>query len=210
MPLPPPGPHTGSGPDALLVPYPSKLSRQLTVTLFTLDITNHHGLARGTYRRATADLMARNSPLAQWASLFVSSTLAKIESLQDDFEGDAVSVQLHDPLTIWYVMTTESVETAVTAAVGNDQGWVISPISDIRVETAGQWTRGQTIIDRRPRRRRAEGDDGEKPGDTGNWLSLSSGNRMRYAIASPAKTKFGGLLVERVFGLEEGSVMKDL
>lgn len=48
---------------------------------------------------------------------------------------------MHDPLCIFYMLTR------------NSPSWMLAPRApeDIRVETAGQWTRGMHVIDRRNR-----------------------------------------------------------
>lgn len=56
-------------------------------------------------------------------------------------------------------------------------------------------------MDKRPRKKREDIDEGEKPGDSGNWLSTQAGNRLRRCTASPGEDLFGPFLLERVFGL---------
>jgi inosine-uridine nucleoside N-ribohydrolase len=186
MPPTPPAPQNDVCRIPHAEPYPAALSRKLRATLFTLDVTNYHTLSRGLFRKTVEPLLGAKSPLAEWAQAFLSATFNKIESLQDGISGDEVALQLHDPLCIWYCMTDPAT-------------WKISDEVDIRVETTGQWTRGLTLLDRRPRRRREPGDDGDRPGDTGNWLSTSSGNRLRYCIDSPDRNGFGRIMLERIF-----------
>lgn len=133
--------------------------------------------------------MASGSPLAEWTSAFLSATFNKVESLERDVSGDAVGLQLHDPLCIWYCMYEDLSK------------WQIKADEDIRIETAGQWTRGMCVVDRRTRKMREDGDDGERPGDTGNWLSRASGNRLGRCIQSPGQDLFANFLLQRVFGL---------
>jgi len=105
--------------------------------------------------------------------------------------------------------------------------WQIHPKGpeDIRVETAGQWTRGMHVVDRRNRKKggvseqvkspgavdisnpmeslsiaHVDGKSGDPPGDNGNWLSLAKGNRINRIISSPGEDAFGPYLLERVFG----------
>jgi len=176
----------------LLAPYPAKLSRRLRVALFPLDITHQHSLTRGQFRQFSSPLVQAQSPLAEWMSAFVHKTFDKIESLQTSVSGDAVKFELHDPLCLWYCVDSRS----ASGAAGR---WVFTENEDIRVETAGQWTRGQCLVDRRSRRRRAEGDDGERPGDTGNWLSGASGNRLRQCTGTPGPQVFGEVMLKRIF-----------
>ena len=193
MPPRPPAPPglaaSRESPPPFMAPYPDNLSRSLKVTLFPLDITNRHILTRGQFRASVAPLLADSSPLAEWVSAFLGATFNKVESLQKDISGDAVGLQLHDPLCIWYCMSADSAP------------WKLTQDEDIRVETSGQWTRGMCVVDRRTRRQRADGDDGERPGDTGNWLSRTSGNRLQLCVDSPGQDIFGGFLLQRVFGL---------
>lgn len=186
----PQGTKADEAPPPYLADYPESMSRQLKITLFPLDITHHHLLRRGEFRALTEPLLQEKSPLAGWVTAFLNSTFNKVESLQQNARGDAVGIELHDPLTIWYCMATDTSQ------------WHLVEDEDLRVETSGQWTRGMCVVDRRTRRRREEGDDGEKAGDTGNWLSTRSGNRLRRCVGSPhteGKDAFGPFLVQRIF-----------
>ena len=103
--------------------------------------------------------------------------------------GDAVGLQLHDPLCIWYCMAD------------SDPGWKLHIGEDIRVETSGHWTRGMCVVDRRGGDRKlGEDDEHEVPGDTGGWLSGRSGNRLQRCVASPGNDIFGKFLLNKVFG----------
>ena len=158
------------------------------------DITTPHELTRGQFTAYTASLLSppssgnssAPSPLAEWSTAFLSSTFRKIESLTPNLTGDAVGLQLHDPLCIWYVMAPHM------------GGWR-AEVRDVRVETSGQWTRGCCVVDRRSRKRR-EDDAGEVGEDAGNWLSERLGNRVRVCVGSPGFDVFGRWLLERVFG----------
>lgn len=128
MPAVPPPPPGGQTPPPHLAAYPENLSKQLKITLFPLDITNYHNLSRGQFRQFTEPLLASKSPLADWVSAFMNSTFNKVETLVD-VSGDAVGLQLHDPLCMWYCMTDPA-------------KWELIHNEDLRVETSGQWTRG--------------------------------------------------------------------
>ena len=72
---------------------------------------------------------------------------------------------------------------------------------DIRVETQGQWTRGMCVIDRRAMKMLDNDDgEGEKPGDTGGWLSALRGNRVTRCVRTPGPQLLAPLLLETVFG----------
>lgn len=185
----PPGKPEGQTPPPFLSPYPEKLSRQLKVTLFPLDITEKHILTRGEFRTTIEPLLQANSPLAEWTSAFLGSTFDKIESLQKDVSGDAVGLQLHDPLCVWYYIAEA------------DARWKINAEEDIRVETSGQWTRGMCVVDTRTRRKRDDDNLNERPGDSGNWLNKKAGNRLGRCVGTPGEETFGAYLLERIFNL---------
>jgi len=92
-------------------------------------------------------------------------------------------------------------------ALVGEEGWEVREDEDVRVESAGQWTRGACVVDRRGRgeKRREE----VVEGDHGGWRSLKLGNRMRRAVRSPGddESEFGLRLLERVFGVEVGEVV---
>ncbi|KAF2637983.1 nucleoside hydrolase [Massarina eburnea CBS 473.64] len=174
-----------------LGPYPASLSKRLQVKLFPLekDITNLHTLPHPLYTTHTAPFLTRGSPLAEWTSLFLTSTFTKIASLEPPSDAPT-ALQLHDPLTIWYALSS------------SDPKWQFSPETDVRVETAGQWTRGTCIVDRRGREIREGTKDigAEVVGDAGGWSDLRKGNRVRWCVGSPGTEEFAGVLLGRVFG----------
>lgn len=164
----------------LLSSYPDSRSKRLNVTLFPMDITGKHVLTRRDFEASLEPLLAAKSPLAEWVSAFMKVTFDKTASLSPGISRDAVGMQLHDPLTIWYCMDYD------------DPKWKISEGEDLRVETVGQWTRGTFVADRRSRERKDRCDDGP--------LTGGNGNRINRCIGSPGPDLFGGLLLERVFG----------
>jgi inosine-uridine nucleoside N-ribohydrolase len=186
----PPSPPALPGSKSLphLAPYPSKLSRQLNLTVFPLDITTPHKITRGQVKQTIQPLIEAGSPLAEWTAAFLNSTFDKVESLMEGVSGDSVGLELHDPLCIWYALTHD------------DAGWKIKKDEDIRIETTGQWTRGMTVVDRRGRKKRAPDDsEGEIPGDAGNWLSPNAGNRVGRCVQSPGVDLFAPYLLRRIF-----------
>lgn len=170
-----------------LPPYPSQLSKQLTVRMFPLDITERHGVKRGQFRQAVTPFLKKGSPLAEWVSAFMAHSFRTVEALSPGNEGDAAELSLHDPVCVWY---------ALTAA---DPAWKPSATSpeDIRIDTTGQWTRGMCVVDRR-NRNRVEGEE-ESPSDHGLWLNTKSGNRIWRMDESPVEANFGEILLQRVF-----------
>lgn len=171
-----------------LPPYPSKLSKQLKLTLMSLDITEFHMLSRGQFTSYAAPHLDQGSPLAQWMTAFMTPMLEKMERLHLGHEGDGAALALHDPLCIWYVLTQDDILWKPSAR---------SP-EDIRIETQGQWTRGMTVGDKRARRRRNS--DGEVPHDRGNWLGNKSGNRIFRMLESPGRHVAAGYLLDLIFG----------
>lgn len=171
--------------------YPPHLPHRLPLTLFALDITEKHILTRALFRQKAAPLAARGSPLAQWMTAFLEPMLAKMEMLHLGHEGDTAALALHDPLCVYYLLTAH--EGAWTPS--DEGGW---EGEDIRVETQGQWTRGMTVGDRRPRRRRAS--NGEVPHDKGNWLGRDAGNRVVRMLGSPGTEGAGGWMLDRILG----------
>ncbi|KAL2875656.1 hypothetical protein SGCOL_009118 [Colletotrichum sp. CLE4] len=137
----------------------------------------------------------RGAPLAQWTGHFMSRTFAKIESLKPPGSTTEAELQLHNPMTIWYVITQE------------DPGLRTSPeLEDIRVETSGQWTRGMCVVDRRGFKKAVglsiEADEPaveELVGDTGGWLGANRGNLIRRVVESPGEDLFGKIFLTSIF-----------
>lgn len=173
--------------------YPPRLSKQLKFVLLSLDITERHIFTRTLFTNKSNQLAALGSPLARWMQAFLLPMLDKMASLHQNPDVDA-SFALHDPLCIYYVLTED------------EKGWECSKTSpeDIRVEASGQWTRGMTVFDRRPRRRRNS--DGEVPHDKGNWLGRNSGNRIMRVLQAPLGSKegvsedAGAWMLDRILG----------
>jgi inosine-uridine nucleoside N-ribohydrolase len=184
--MPPPSPSK-EGSNFQLESYPPNLSKQLKLTLMSLDITEYHALNRGLFRQLAEPIAKTGSPLAQWMVAFMTYMLDKMEHLSHGQEGDASALALHDPMCIWYILTQDH------------PGWEAS-VQDIRVETAGQWTKGMTLADRRSRKRRDS--DGEVPHDRGNWLGRDSGNRVRKMVGSPGTDVLGKYMLEKILGIQ--------
>lgn len=202
--MPRPAPSSSQPQPKHLGPYPPSLSRTLKLVLFPLDMTETHALTSGQFTALSSPLVSSSSPLATWVAAFVDSTFAKITSLAADADADAdaglVALALHDPLTVWYALCPQHAgwKAATTTADGKTVPW-----QDVRVETAGQWTRGMCVVDERPRARRTDGPlDAEVPGDAGNWLSAVAGNRVTRMVGSPGPERFGRVLLGRIFGLD--------
>ncbi|KAI9845337.1 MAG: hypothetical protein M1837_004959 [Sclerophora amabilis] len=192
---------------ASLPSYPATLSRPLNLTLFPLDVTTSHCLRRADFEQVTKPLIAAGSPLAEWVDGFLSPTLRHTETSYSRVGG----LPLHDPLCIWYILT-HSLPTWQPSAQSPE---------DIRIETAGQWTRGMCVVDRRgkpkaqapiPQSSSSTASSSAAattaktpptiPGDTDNWLAANVGNRIRRMVGTPGADVFGPYLLKRVFGVE--------
>ncbi|KAK7943463.1 Inosine/uridine-preferring nucleoside hydrolase domain-containing protein [Apiospora aurea] len=170
---------------ARLGPYPEKLSKQLRLSLFPLDLTTPHLLNRGFF----------------FDTITPTGVFRKVlGSYGDEVEP---GLSLHDPVTIWYMLTHDH------------PGWktVAGAPEDIRVETSGQWTHGMHLIDRRGRKRAGEPsavgvstdasgavDVEEVPGDDFGWLSARRGNRVHRFAESPGPETFAPFLMQQLFG----------
>ncbi|KAH9865849.1 hypothetical protein J1614_009436 [Plenodomus biglobosus] len=172
-----------------LPPYPRSLSRKLTLKLFPLDITEQHILPKSLFESHMQRAAIQGSPLSTWASLFLAATFAKNASLNPQQDPKTAGLQLHDPLTIWYALSSAH------------PAWTFKT-EDVRVETSGQWTRGCCIVDRRGRPvRRGEGSlEEEVVGDAGGWCDDRRGNRVSWCRGSVGVDKFAEVLMARVFG----------
>lgn len=199
----PPQPHKIPDGMHVLPPYPEKLSRQLNLTLCPLDITTPHQVTRSEYTERIKPLLDAGSPLAIWTAHFMDGCLRKCESM----EGEGAGFCLHDPFTVWYML------------LHDDPVWKTpAQPEDIRVETAGHWTKGMHVVDRRGKK----DDSGEtvtaseplKPEpqtedelvlegehvDHQNWRNPRGGNRVKRIISSPGFDAFKDFWMDRVYG----------
>lgn len=194
MPPTPLAPAMPNSDEESLPPYPPKSQlgdRRLNLVLFPLDITHGHRLGRNQFEKKTARLLKNGSPLADWAHGFLGPTFRNMESLHHGHEGGDASLSLHDPLCVWYALTSIKQKT----------DWQLKKAEDIRVETAGQWTRGMCVIDKRDRRMRDDdGEGGDVPGDTGGWLRRSKGTRIDRCVGTPGSSALGAILLDAIFG----------
>lgn len=187
-----------------LPPYPTGLSRPLRVVLCPLDITEAHELSSQYFAQTMAPLVSSGSPLAVWVHHFVGGAFAKIISILGP--GTDAGLSLHDPLTVWYKLEDGE----------NNPAWKLTAAEDIRIETEGQWSRGQHIVDHRGKVRPAEAaflasvDPRNDPevikldaaeGDESGWLSVLKGNRIYRVVGTPGEELFKEVLLQRVFDL---------
>lgn len=181
-----PSPASTMPPCRELGPYPP-LSKRLNLTVMPLDITTYHHLSLSPFDSFTRSLADRGSPLSQWVRHFISATFEHMaEIYKGDREGDA-QLSLHDPLCIWYVLTSDSSE------------WRCQEELDVRIEVEGQWTRGMSVVDRRNNKVEEDLEKPAKKHDRGGWFHGGMGNRVRVAIDSPDRDAFGAELLSRIF-----------
>lgn len=180
-----------------LAHYPPKESlgeRRLKIIKFPLDITSPHKLRRDEMEAKIDPLVNKGSPLAEWTKAFLSATFLKQESLHDDQSGCSTGIALHDPLCIWHALTGESQKDQWEITLGQyGRG------EDIRIETAGQWTRGMCVVDQRDRRMPNDG-EAEVPGDMGGWLNPVKGNRIHRCVGTPGYKALATLILDTIFG----------
>ncbi|OAA73313.1 Inosine/uridine-preferring nucleoside hydrolase domain protein [Cordyceps fumosorosea ARSEF 2679] len=196
--LPPTTPRT------TLPPYPANLPRPLRVVLCPLDITDQHELTSTYFAETMAPVVESGSPLGTWVRHFVGGAFDKIASILGS--DTTAGLSLHDPMTVWYVL----------GASAEDPRWKLTEAEDIRIETAGQWSRGMHIVDHRGKLRpaqaafRASADPCNDPevlrldavdGDELGWLSVLRGNRIYRVVGTPGEEIFKEVLLQRVFGL---------
>ncbi|KAL9044499.1 MAG: hypothetical protein Q9214_002365 [Letrouitia sp. 1 TL-2023] len=180
-----------------LAHYPSKAilgERRLKIIKFPLDITSPHTLRRDEMEAKVDPLIKKGSPLAEWTKAFLSATFLKQESLHDDQSGGSIGIALHDPMCIWHALTSESQKDQWKISLGQyGRG------EDIRVETAGQWTRGMCVVDQRDRRMPNDG-EADVPGDMGRWLNPAKGNRIHRCVGTPGYKALATLILDTIFG----------
>ncbi|KAI1612508.1 Inosine/uridine-preferring nucleoside hydrolase domain-containing protein [Exophiala viscosa] len=192
------GPASFTGPGKSVAHGQAK--RRLNLTLFPLDITTTHLMHKEDYDQAMANDLEDGSPLARWLSMCVSALFDKVASQRRATGGQCGSstntaVQLHDPLCMWYAMTSDALEwkTAI------DCGW-----EDIRVEVIGEWTKGQTVIDGRMMVKHSQQSLGLEAGESSrnkrSWLIEGQGNKVKRIVGSPGASTFGQYLLEAIVG----------
>ena len=175
-----------------LPPYPRKEDlgdRRLNLILLPLDLTTDHYIRRDDWEAKVQPLAEKGSPLAEWTSAFVGATLNKMEILHHGHEGGSTSMSLHDPACVWFVLSYDSMRFDLT----RDE--------DIRIETAGQWTRGMCVIDRRDRKMTSyDYEEGvEVSGDKGGWLSSFRGNRINRCTRTAGEILLSPMMLDYIF-----------
>lgn len=181
-------------PVSSLPDYGPQLTGRLELKLFPLDLTSSHRLSRTQFEERSRKLVEAHSPLALWMAHFMSRTFDKVDGLKPEGNSSEPSLQLHDPLVLWYVLTSD------------DEGWCSgAQREDIRVECSGRWSRGMLISDSRGMRKPFERHDDEVSldellhGDTDGWLTPGRGNKVTRMIKSPGEALFPQVLLDSIF-----------
>ena len=96
---------TSLDPGSTLVPnpYKKKPSKPLNLTLFTLDITTRHLLYRSKFDTKVENSKNKDSPLAEWMTVWVHRTMNMVQQGIEDVTSTKVAdigIQMHDPLCI--------------------------------------------------------------------------------------------------------------
>lgn len=153
---------------------------QMDVALVPLDVTSNHTLTQESWRKVSSELVSKGSPLA----LFLDSVLGKTFEKMVQLCGTAI-FGCHDPLTIYALLESETVE------------WETG--LDIRVETDGIWTRGETVFDTRGVVKLTP-DQKSIIRDNGGWFSGDQKNHISILKDTHADgDAFGVKLLEGIF-----------
>jgi inosine-uridine nucleoside N-ribohydrolase len=153
---------------------------QTPIFLVPLDITTYHILPREVFLESLQSWIERKDPLACFLQEVLLTTFEKIEKI-----SGKTAVGCHDPLTIFALLHPDLMT------------W---EMLDIRVETEGLWTRGETVIDTRGRKRWPAGSKGAVR-DNGNWLHGETGNCISVLTSSGDDASLFGLkLLQGIFG----------
>ena len=187
---------------------------RLNIVLFPLDCTSRLEVFRHEYLSRTRKLRDQGSPLAEWHDAIMRHCFHTMENLHLNHSDDTTHVVLHDAVCIWYALHASSHPNHNYAASdiqqkSKKQGeteWTLSSPIDIRIESAGQWSRGACIVDKRDRKMRTESrEDAEALGpiksDDGAWLSDKRGNRVRVCNGTPGRKAFAKILWKTIFNL---------
>ena len=152
---------------------------QVPLCLVPLDLTTYHILSRAAFSKDLQPWVEMKDPLACFLQEVLSTTFEKIEKI-----SGKQAVGCHDPLTIYALLHPDRMTWETL---------------DVRVETQGFWTRGETVIDMRGRQRWPPGTKGVIR-DNGNWLHGDFGNSINVLISSGDDGSLFGLkLLQGIF-----------
>lgn len=153
---------------------------RIHVALVPLDVTTYQTLTDKTFNEYVKPLLEQKRPLAAFLSDVLSRSFEKITR----YSGKP-QVGCHDPLTIYSLLHPES---------------MVWETLDVRVETDGKWTRGQTVMDNRGVAKWKPGEKGVIR-DCGDWLHGDSGTAIDVLVSSGGEPDgFGLKLLDGIFG----------
>lgn len=154
---------------------------KVDIYLAPLDVTSKHTLTQETWEKFSKDLILAGSPLAIFIDGMLSQTFDKMRHL-----FNAGIFGCHDSLPIHCLLEPEIVE--------------FEHDLDIRVETDGKWTRGETVFDQRPTVIWNDALDAIIR-DNGGWFSGPARNSLSILKSSgvPEGDAFGLRLLEGIF-----------
>lgn len=156
-----------------------KLEDPLKLVIFPLDITTKHFMykkdAESVFKKYEAKYS--ESVLLRWVSIWLIASFVNYGRLIGKGPEHGV-LNLHDPLTAAYTLNYGEWETQ---------------LEDVRVETAGQWAKGATVVDDRGRAKSAN-----NPHDLQKWITIGEGNQVSVAVKSPVQESFQKILLHKI------------
>ncbi|UKZ80784.1 hypothetical protein TrVFT333_008549 [Trichoderma virens FT-333] len=153
-------------------PYPAKLSRQLTVTLCPLDITNLHYINKNYFQEAVKPLVDAGSPSLDGLPTSSTEPLTRLTPWREMAGSQNWRCTIPSPFGS-YILDKRVRSKPGEAAVDLSA----DPEADPHLVTLD-----------------------EVPGDTMGWLSVRKGNRIRRVIKTPGESIFKEIWMQRVFG----------
>jgi len=154
---------------------------RVDICLTPLDVTSKHTLTQETWETFSKDLILAGSPLAIFIDGVLGRTFDKMRHL-----FNVGIFGCHDSLPIHCLLDPDMVE--------------FEHDLDIRVETDGKWTRGETVFDQRPMVIWNDNLDAIIR-DNGGWCSGTAGNSLTILRSSGVQDgdAFGLRLLQGIF-----------
>lgn len=181
------------------VQYYAKGETPINIVLFPLDITLQHNLNKRIFDAyLDADPTIKNSPLARWMKIWMSSTFEAMSTLSSDNQQ---FINLHDPLAVFYaIWELGGHSPCLFPQTPANEEWTIQTGLDLRVEYQGKYTNGAVVRDLRTDRPKL--DTASTLYDQENWLYTGAGNRVNVCTSTPVLGEtFGKILLSQILGL---------
>uniref|UniRef100_A0A8H7K3N8 Inosine/uridine-preferring nucleoside hydrolase domain-containing protein n=1 Tax=Bionectria ochroleuca TaxID=29856 RepID=A0A8H7K3N8_BIOOC len=131
-------------------------------------------LLHSQFDERSQPLAESGSPLAQWMAHFMARTFEKINSFKPPGSTSEPALQLHDPMVLWYILTSEN------------KGWKRSARDKRGMANLLDHDDDELTVD-------------EVPGDTDCWFTPGKGNRVTRMLQSPGETLFAHVLLDAIF-----------